>query len=72
VATDQTNGLIARGQAHDVALNAGYHVAYLVAVVAVAAATGLALTFLRPTRSRSDGQQEPLEINAAAPCQEAA
>jgi len=72
VATHDTNGLIASGQAHNVAINAGYHLAYQVAVVAVAAAIGLALTFLRPTRSRSDGQQEPLEINAAAPCQEAA
>jgi EmrB/QacA subfamily drug resistance transporter len=72
VATHHTNGLIASGQAHNVALNAGYHVAYLVAVVAVAAAIGLALTFLRPTSSRSDERQEPLELNAPAPCSEAA
>jgi MFS family permease len=72
VATHHTNGLIASGQAHNVALNAGYHLAYLGAAVAVVAAIGLALTFLRPTRSRSDRRQEPLEPNAAAPCAEAA
>jgi EmrB/QacA subfamily drug resistance transporter len=72
VATHRTNRLIATGQAHNVALNAGYHVAYLVAVVAVAAAIGLALTFLRPTRSSPDGHLEPIDLNEAAACSEAA
>jgi EmrB/QacA subfamily drug resistance transporter len=72
VATHRTNGLIASGEAHVAALNAGYHLAYLVAAVAVAAAISLALTLLRPRSSISARRKQPLDLNAAAPCPETA
>jgi MFS family permease len=47
VSTSRTNRLLGDGSAHDPALLAGYHLAYIVAAVVVAAATIVAVTLIR-------------------------
>ena len=47
-AAERTNGLKAHGQAAAVALNSGYHLAYLIGAVLVAAAIAIAVGVLRP------------------------
>jgi EmrB/QacA subfamily drug resistance transporter len=47
VSTERTNGLLADGHANASALNSGYHLAYLIGAVAIAAAIVVALTVVR-------------------------
>jgi EmrB/QacA subfamily drug resistance transporter len=47
VSTERTNGLVADGQSTASALNSGYHLAYLIGAVAIAAAIVVALTVVR-------------------------
>jgi len=48
LASERTAGLVAGGTGEAAALNAGFHVAYLVGAAVVAAAVVVALVFLRP------------------------
>jgi hypothetical protein len=47
VSTERTNGLLADGHSNASALNSGYHLAYLIGAVAIAAAIVVALTVVR-------------------------
>ncbi|MBA2579928.1 MAG: DHA2 family efflux MFS transporter permease subunit [Thermoleophilaceae bacterium] len=59
LATERTDGLLADGQSTAAALNSGYHVAYLLGAVLVAAAFVVALVLLR-----SDSSQEAADAGA--------
>jgi EmrB/QacA subfamily drug resistance transporter len=48
LATERTEGLVADGESAAAALNAGYHVAYLIGAVLVAVAIAVATIMLRP------------------------
>jgi EmrB/QacA subfamily drug resistance transporter len=48
LATERTEGLLAEGEAAAQALNSGYHLAYVIGAILVAAATVIAVTVLRP------------------------
>jgi len=48
LAAERTDSLTASGTAHDVALNSGYHLAYLIGSGLVAAGLVAAFTVLRP------------------------
>jgi MFS family permease len=62
VATQRTEGLVADGETAASALNAGYHVAYLIGALLVAVAIVVAVTVLRPplpAARQEHGQLEP-------------
>jgi hypothetical protein len=59
LATERTQGLVADGEAAAAALNAGFHLAYVVGAVILAAAVAIAVVVLR-----SEGDTAP---PAAAP-----
>ncbi len=59
IATERTGGLRVAGESTAVALNSGYHLAYVVGAVLVAAAFVLAVTVLR-----SDSPQEAEDVDA--------
>jgi EmrB/QacA subfamily drug resistance transporter len=59
IATDHTKALTASGHPLAAALTGGYHMAYLVAAVCVAAGIAAALLFLRPPSNRLAQQVEP-------------
>jgi MFS family permease len=66
LATDHTSGLLADGDSAASALNAGYHLAYLVGAALVLAALAVALTVLRPPApAREPLAAEPAGSEAA-------
>jgi EmrB/QacA subfamily drug resistance transporter len=69
LATEHTEGLVAGGAASDAALNAGYHLAYLVGAVLVFVAIAVAVLVLRSEQpARADaGVRAPSEPGAARP-----
>jgi hypothetical protein len=62
LATDRTGELLADGRSADAALNAGFHLAYLIGAALVGVAIVIALTVLRPPR-----QPEANDEHAHAP-----
>jgi EmrB/QacA subfamily drug resistance transporter len=71
-ATERSHGLLANGASTAAALNAGYHLAYLIAAALIAAAIALALTTLHSTAPDDDEQATIVDLPAATPCAEAA
>jgi hypothetical protein len=68
VATNRTQDLVAGGHALTDSLIAGYHLAFALGATAVAAGVMGALVLLRPRRTRTVTESEPvaeLEISAA-------
>jgi EmrB/QacA subfamily drug resistance transporter len=62
LSTERTDGLIADGEAAASALNSGYHLAYLIGAVLVAAALVVAITVLEPeekAEKRAAAEVEP-------------
>jgi EmrB/QacA subfamily drug resistance transporter len=62
LATERTDGLLADGEATASALNSGYHLAYLIGVVLVAAAIVVAVAVLQPeeqAKSEVEAEAEP-------------
>ncbi len=53
VASERTDSLTAGGESHDAALNAGYHLAYLIGAGLLAIAIVVALTVVRPGGERA-------------------
>ena len=51
LATERTDGLLADGEATAIALNSGFHLAYLIGAGLVGVAVVLAVTVLRPHRA---------------------
>ena len=64
VATGRTDALRADGESFNAALNAGYHLAYLIGVVLMAAAVLVALLVVRPDAVR---RQHASELETAEP-----
>jgi EmrB/QacA subfamily drug resistance transporter len=64
LATERTDGLVADGESAASALNAGYHLAYLIGAGLVGAAVVVALVMLRPARHR---EQHALELGGPQP-----
>jgi EmrB/QacA subfamily drug resistance transporter len=64
LATERTDGLIADGDSAASALNAGYHLAYLIGAGLVGIAVLVALLLLRPERR---GEEHALELGGAEP-----
>jgi MFS family permease len=62
LATERTNGLVAEGEAAAHALNAGFHLAYLIGAGLVAVAIVVALTVLRP---KAEARQAELAYEGA-------
>jgi MFS family permease len=54
VATERTGSVLATGASHAAALNAGYHLAYVIGAALVVAAIVVALTALRPEESPAE------------------
>ena len=64
LATERTDGLIAEGDSAASALNAGYHLAYLIGAGLVGVAVVVALVMLRPAGRQ---QEHALEMGGAEP-----
>jgi hypothetical protein len=64
LATERTDGLVAEGDTAASALNAGYHLAYLIGAGLVGVAVVVALVMLRPAGRR---QEHALELGGAEP-----
>lgn len=64
LAAGRTDGLRADGASALVALNSGYHLAYLVGAVLVTAGFGVAVTVLRPAGAPADEAAAPAPITA--------
>jgi len=64
LATERTDGLIAEGDSAASALNAGYHLAYLIGAGLVGVAVVVALVMLRPAGRQ---QEHALELGGAEP-----
>jgi EmrB/QacA subfamily drug resistance transporter len=65
LATERTDGLLADGHTTASALNAGYHLAYLIGAALVVVAIGLALAVLRSPATPTAGKRAPTEPRAA-------
>jgi MFS family permease len=65
LATDRTESLIADGETAASALNAGYHVAYLIGAAPVAVAILVAMTMLRPPARASRALPNQRETDAS-------
>ena len=63
LATERTEGLLADGEATAVALNSGFHLAYLIGAGLVGIAVVLAVTVLRPHRAPAPAH-EPAPVRA--------
>jgi EmrB/QacA subfamily drug resistance transporter len=59
LATERTDGLLASGESTAAALNAGFHLAYLVGAVLVAVAIGVAVWVFRP---QAEAETVPAEL----------
>jgi EmrB/QacA subfamily drug resistance transporter len=59
LATERTHGLVADGEAAASALNAGFHLAYLIGAVLVGVAIVVALAVLRPRAEQSQAHAAP-------------
>ena len=64
LATERTDGLIAEGDSAASALNAGYHLAYLIGAGLVGVAVVVTLVMLRPAGRQ---QEHALELGGAEP-----
>ena len=74
-ATERTNGLLGGGESNASALNAGYHLAYLIGVALVGVAIVVAVTVLRTPASvavAADAEGGPEHRDAERACAEAA
>jgi EmrB/QacA subfamily drug resistance transporter len=68
LATERTDGLLADGEATASALNAGYHLAYLIGAVLIGVAIAYALGVLRSeTPAAAEGQADEARPGAAEP-----
>jgi MFS family permease len=68
LATERTDSLLADGASNAAALNSGFHVAYLIGAVLVAAALLIAIFVVRPARVPSPaGQPEEAESRGGEP-----
>ena len=76
LATERTDGLLAGGTANDIALNSGYHLAYLIGAVLMVAAIAVAVWVIRPAPAPAVAHAEPRANPQPAPadqvCAEAA
>jgi EmrB/QacA subfamily drug resistance transporter len=74
LATERTDGLLADGESTASALNSGYHLAYLIGAVLVAAAIVVAVTVLQSEGKAAEehAASEASSDGAASPCYEAA
>jgi EmrB/QacA subfamily drug resistance transporter len=67
IATERTDSLIADGESTAVALNSGYHLAYLIGAVAIALAVAVAVLVIRaPTPSEQEAHTEGAEAQGEA------
>jgi EmrB/QacA subfamily drug resistance transporter len=65
LASERTNGLLASGSAPDAALNAGFHLAYLIGLASVVAAFAIAFVTLR--EPRTEPQPARVRVRRARP-----
>ena len=72
IATDRTTGLQAAGESAQMALNSGYHLAYVVGAVLVGAAFVLAVTVLRSDSPQKAGATDGVPVEPQLAYSEAA
>ena len=72
LATERTRGLVADGEAAMSALNSGFHLAYVVGAVVLAAALVIAATVLRGEGSAPATEPEPEPAHEREPRRETA
>jgi EmrB/QacA subfamily drug resistance transporter len=76
LASERTDSLLAGGESNAVALNAGYHLAYLIGAGLVGVALVIALVVIRPQRAAEAAEApavaEAEAVSAGQPCAEAA
>jgi len=65
LATERTDGLLAQGESAASALNAGFHLAYLIGAALVGVAILLALTVLRPQAAEAEVAPADVAYEAA-------
>jgi EmrB/QacA subfamily drug resistance transporter len=67
LATERTGGLLAEGESAPAALNAGYHLAYLLGAGLVAIAVVVALMVVRSPAAEDEEENEAAELSTARP-----
>jgi EmrB/QacA subfamily drug resistance transporter len=65
LATERTDGLLARGESAASALNSGFHLAYVIGAALVGVAIVLAVTVLRPQSSGAEHEAAPVGAELA-------
>jgi EmrB/QacA subfamily drug resistance transporter len=65
IATERTDGLLARGESTASALNSGYHLAYLIGAALVAVAIVVAVRVLRPEAPAAENETEQIRAEPA-------